>query len=242
MSAQWRPCAACLWRRCPRWYPLLFPNKTGGNVFNARNTPHIGEASCYFSGGIERAVRHQIISCVYVFPQHMAMAARRTAAAWMWKKKKKDSNNLLLFFFFPASLMHNHKVKQRPLLPLLRLLLLILLLLLPTPLFLYGSEPSSLQFFFFFSIPLATTCAERERRKGIDGSYCRLSSRITGCCSNCPAMFAFSWSGIWNITRWPGMGEQWGLQGAPRGNDTVLARANGNVFFQRRNLRHKWQQ
>lgn len=61
--------------------PPLFPNKTGGSVFNARNTPHIGEASCYFSGGIERAVRHQIISCVYVFPQHMAMAARRTAAA-----------------------------------------------------------------------------------------------------------------------------------------------------------------
>lgn len=85
--------------------------------------------------------------------------------------------------------------------------------------------------YYFFSIRLPTTCAEREHRKGIDGSYRRLSSRITGCCSNCPAMFAFSWSGIWNITRWPGMGEQWGLQGAPRGNDTVLARANGNVFF-----------
>lgn len=58
-----------------------FPNKTGGNVFSAGNTRHIDAASCYFSGGIERAVRHQIISCVYVFPQHMAMAARRTAAA-----------------------------------------------------------------------------------------------------------------------------------------------------------------
>lgn len=241
MSAQWRPCAACLWQRCPRWYPLLFPNKTGGNVFNARNTPHIGEASCYFSGGIERAVRHQIISCVYVFPQHMAMAARRTAAAWMWKKKKRFQQSVT-FFFFPrvldaqpqsettaasstssSSSSYSSSSASHSFVP-LRLWTVI--------------TPN----FFFFSIPLATTCAERERRKGIDGSYCRLSSRITGCCSNCPAMFAFSWSGIWNITRWPGMGEQWGLQGAPRGNDTVLARANGNVFFQRRNLRHKWQQ
>lgn len=159
-------------------------------------------------------------------------------STWQWQlgarqqlecEKKKNFQQSVTFFFSPRPWCTTTKWNNGRFFHFFVFFLLFFCFPLLVPLRFWTVVTRFL--YYFFSIRLPTTCAEREHRKGIDGSYRRLSSRITGCCSNCPAMFAFSWSGIWNITRWPGMGEQWGLQGAPRGNDTVLARANGNVFF-----------
>lgn len=103
-------------------------------------------------------------------------------------KKKKNPTICYFFFFLPASLMRNHNVKKKT----------------------TASSPSSSASASIHGDepPFSSRYQRLVLVASVSKNPRRSSSRITGRCSNCPAMFAFSHCGMWSVTRWPGMAEQ----------------------------------